>query len=178
MWKAQMRKEFPIPATDAVCRQPPRRRGGFTLTESLIAAAVLAASVIGVAAALSASYQHAATLESTATATTLARQLLEQVVAMPFEDDDPTSEYRSIADYHQRPYTDTTTALTSRNGTALNVGHGQSYLRQVTVHYRLTPEGKNVATSDLAVVTVTVTPPPPHPAVSLSRLVTAGQVEY
>src|SRR5690606_14095249 len=86
-WKAQMPMESPIPAIDAMRRRPVHRRG-FTLTESLIASAVLAASVIGVAAALSASYQHAATLESTATATTLARQLLEQVVAMPFDDAD------------------------------------------------------------------------------------------
>src|SRR5690606_7492336 len=102
-----MPMESPIPAIDAMRRRPVHRRG-FTLTESLIASAVLAASVIGVAAALSASYQHAATLESTATATTLARQLLEQVVAMPFDDADSTSAYRSIADYYQRPYTDTT----------------------------------------------------------------------
>lgn len=150
-------------------------RGGFTLTESLIASVVLAMSVIGVAGALSVSYQNSAALDNTAVATTLARQLLEEIAAKPYTDDDDSNAYRSIADYHERPYVDATSGLTSRSGVDLEVGGGQVYTRQVTVKYRLTPDGADVPWSELALVTVTVTPPSPASPVSLSKLISVSR---
>ncbi len=150
---------------------------GFTLTESLIASVVLATSVIGVAGALSVSYQNSAGLDHAGVATALARQLLEEVASKPYTDEDSSNEYRSIADYHDRPYTDVTLGLTSRSGVALEVGGDQVYTRQVTVRYRLTPDGADVPWSDLALVTVRVTPPRPGLPVTLSQLVAAERIE-
>lgn len=153
-------------------------RRGFTLTESLIASVVLAMSVIGVAGALSVSYQNSAGLDSTAVATTLARQMLEEIAAKPYTTEPHDSmEYRSLADYHERPYTDVTSGLTSRSGVALEVGGNQVYTRQVTVKYRLTPDGADVPWSELALVTVTVTPPPPAGPVSLSKLMAVSRTD-
>lgn len=153
------------------------RRRGFTLTESLIASVVLATSVIGVAGALSVSYQNSEGLDHSAMATALARQLLEEVTAKPYTDEDGSNEYRSIADYYDRPYTDATPGLTSRSGVELDVGGDAVFTRQVTVQYRLTPDGTDVQRSELAVVSVIVTPPLPAQAVTLSQLVTADKIE-
>lgn len=153
------------------------RPRGFTLTESLIASVVLATSVIGVAGALSVSYQNSEGLDHSAVATALARQLLEEVTAKPYTDADGSSDYRSIADYYDRPYTDATPGLTSRSGLELDVGGDAVFTRQVTVKYRLTPDGTDLEWSELALVSVIVTPPPPAQAVTLSQLVTADQIE-
>ena len=152
-------------------------RRGFTLTESLIASVVLATSVIGVAGALSVSYQNSEGLDHSAVATALARQLLEEITAKPYTDEDGSNDYRSIADYYDRPYTDATPGLTSRSGLELDVGGDAVFTRQVTVKYRLTPDGTDLQWSELALVSVTVTPPPPAQAVTLSQLVTADQIE-
>lgn len=153
------------------------RPRGFTLTESLIASVVLATSVIGVAGALSVSYQNSEGLDHSAVATALARQLLEEVTAKPYTDEDGSNDYRSIADYYDRPFTDATPGLTSRNGVELDVGGDEVFTRQVAVQYRLTPDGTDVQWSELALVSVIVTPPLPAQPVTLSQLVTADKIE-
>src|SRR5215813_12309896 len=63
-----------------------RRARGFTLAEGLIAAVVLAAAVAGIVGPISAAYQQTRALEEASIATSLARQLLDEIVAKPFVD--------------------------------------------------------------------------------------------
>src|SRR5436190_20655919 len=58
---------------------------GFTLAESLTASVVLAAAVVGIAGSLSASYQQSAVHGDSAIALDLARELMEEVSAKPFD---------------------------------------------------------------------------------------------
>ena len=58
--------------------------GGFTLVESLIATVILAIAVVGIAGTLAATYQQSKEQTSSAEATQLARQLMEEISAKPF----------------------------------------------------------------------------------------------
>jgi len=156
-------------------------RRGFTLAEGLIASTVLAVAVAGVAAPLMAAAKQASAAQETATATALARQLLEETAARPFPDPAtlatrttlPTgatrSQFRDLSDY--RGYADSTPRLATMSGGSAGVTAAGVFRRAVTVEYRTTYAGGSATSGDYALVTVTVTPPA-GPVVSAARVVT------
>src|SRR5688572_22983878 len=70
------------------------RRAGLTLAESLIACVVLAIAVAGMMAPIAASHQQSRAAESSATCASLARQLMDEIVARPFVD--PTDQSTTL----------------------------------------------------------------------------------
>ncbi|CAN5401452.1 hypothetical protein BH10PLA1_BH10PLA1_02650 [soil metagenome] len=147
------------------CRQ---RDAGFTLVEALIATFILALATVGIAQLLGASAQQAGAMQDKSVSIELARQLMEEIAAHPVADasgdislgreagENSRSQYNQIDDYHL--YHDTTSSLTMLDGTVVDLGSGQTYSRDVTVEYRMTPSG--LATSSpsapFCVVTVSV----------------------
>jgi MSHA pilin protein MshD len=157
-------------------------RRGFTLAEGLIASVVLAAAVAGIVGPLGASYQQTALGRQRSVAVSLAEQLLEEIIARPFVDptdgslsrgpepgENGRGNFDNVDDYHG--YTDSTATLSAMNGAGLGYSGGQSYTRTVTVQYRSTRSGPEVASGDFALVTVTVTAADGQ-SLALSRLVT------
>ncbi|HEY8667517.1 MAG TPA: prepilin-type N-terminal cleavage/methylation domain-containing protein [Tepidisphaeraceae bacterium] len=147
-----------------------RRRGGFTLVESLIASVVLAIAVIGVAGVMGTSFKHVEALDQGMTAVSLAKQLMEEIAAKPFLDpvlktaplgheaaETTRASYNNIGDYDG--YADESSGLQTPAGTNVSLGTGQSFTRRVTVEYRATPGGAAASSGDFARVTVTVTCP-------------------
>jgi type II secretory pathway pseudopilin PulG len=153
------------------------------LIESLLAAVVLAILALGVAGALSVSYQTTVTLNQTATATALGRELLEEIVGKPLLDSSTgtttpvatkmaaaRSTFTGVGDYNL--YTDTSTALATLGGTTVNATTGQTFTRSVTVTSGATPSGDTLSPAgDFALVTVTVTTPSGQ-SVKLQRVAT------
>ena len=139
----------------------------FTLAESLIASVVLAAAVIGIAGSLSASYQQSEFQEDSATALDLARELMEDVSAMPFDPPGGTNaagwptvtdrtKYDTIDDYNN--YQDVSDATKLFNGTTKDVANAGGFTRTVGVVYGV-PAGLTGNTNDFAMVSVTVQAP-------------------
>ena len=163
---------------------PWRARFGFTLLESLVAAAVLGAAVVGVAAPLLASHQQSQAAQQTGMAIAIARQLLEEIAARPFAEPDGSTHlgpesgettraaYDNADDYHA--YEDSTPALKSIDGSTLIVA-GETYKRSVSVQYRSGRSGPTANTGDYALVTVSVLEPCGR-VVRLARLIT--RVKY
>ena len=131
-------------------------------------------------APVAASYRNAQVADEMIQATTLLRQLMEEISAKPFED--PTdrsltlgpesgegdrSQYDNVDDYNG--LADSTAALTLLDGTTLNWSGGL-YERSVSVEYRASPSATVASSGDFAVVTVTVTTPHGQ-AISAQRLV-------
>jgi prepilin-type N-terminal cleavage/methylation domain-containing protein len=147
------------------------RRRGFTLVESLIASVVLAVAVVGIAGTLAASYQQARDQVSVAEATQLARQLIEEISARPFEvpAGSPSNAvgwsagnpnraiYDDISDYHG--YTDNSTSITTQAGVVQSFGTAGPYERFVTVTEGPVPQGHTAPAIDFKQVKVTVTRP-------------------
>lgn len=160
-------------------RQQPRRRA-FTLAESLIASVILAAAVLAIGETLNASAQHAAASQQQATAISLARQLLEEIAAKPFDDPDsdesgtiPRSAFDDVHDY--AGYTDFSDALAPLGGSAVNVGGGTRFTRTVTIQAQKPSLATPAPTNDFALVTVAVTTPGGK-GVKLSKLMTRTTV--
>jgi prepilin-type N-terminal cleavage/methylation domain-containing protein len=178
------------------------RSCGFTLAESLIASVVLAIAIVGVSGTITASQNQTASHETTSIAGSLARELMEEVCALPLKLPDNTpgwpgnvtnrALYDTIDDF--RGYTDTVTASVARTSTS-SLGTfnsasppstvvasgiaptptGGQFTRQVTVTYPTTVFSASDASGDFAIVTVTVTGMGGAP-VTLSRLVTKTNV--
>jgi len=144
----------------------------------MIASVVLAVCVVAMATSLAASSQQSAEARQRILASSLAKQLFEEIAAKPFAD--PTngaltlgpeiaqgevaqdrSTFDNIDDYNG--YTDTTTVLTDRTGSAVgttsaSVGGGVLLRRSVTVTYGQRPTGHTAPPSaDFALVTVNIT---------------------
>jgi len=157
-----------------------RRVAGFTLLEALIAAVVLAIGVVGVSATLTASTQQSKAMATDTTAQMLARELMEEVAAKPFNPpnagDQPGAQqgnthretYDNLADYNG--YQDAT-PLKSLAGDVIDTGDGVTYFRTVGVEFRNTPSGGPVSLGDFAMVTVTVKANGGR-TISINRLVT------
>jgi prepilin-type N-terminal cleavage/methylation domain-containing protein len=163
------------------------RRRGFTLAESLMASTVLAAAVVAMIAPLCASHRQAEAMTEATTATGLARQLLEEIAAKPFDDPNGATQlgpeagetsralYNNTDDYDG--YTDATIAaggvgqIAMLDGSTVSIANGQGYLRSVTVRYLSGRAGPVAATGEYALVTVTVTAPSGR-LVQLQRVVT------
>jgi prepilin-type N-terminal cleavage/methylation domain-containing protein len=173
-----------LPAATRLMTSPRRSRGrGFTILESLLAAAVLTILAAGVGQLLAASYQQTLAENQTATAVALGRQLLEEIACKPLLDPatgnttplataktGARSAFTGAGDYNL--YSDHSTSLTTLGGATENVTTGQTYTRSVSVQLGATPTGDSVSpTSDFAVVTVTVTTPLGQ-TVKLQRLLT------
>jgi len=138
---------------------------GFTLAESLMASVVLAAAVVGIAGSLSASYQQSAVHGDAATALDLARELMEEVAAKPFEPATGATNgagwpsvtdrtlYDTIDDYNG--YEDSGVAIKMFSGSTVDASNGGTFARRVTVENAV-PTGLTGSASDFAIVTVTV----------------------
>jgi Tfp pilus assembly protein PilV len=163
---------------------PGRFHSGFTLAESLIASVVLAAAVIGISGALTTSYQQSRFLDQTATALSLARELMEEIAAKPFSDPDgiaeasyPTRATRdNVADYHN--YTDQSTTLATISGTVRNLTGSDVYTRAVTVTAGPKPSqlAASASIDNFKTVTVLVTTPSGQ-KVTISQLMTNAKIE-
>jgi type II secretory pathway pseudopilin PulG len=157
------------------------RRGGFTLVEALLAAVVLAVAVLGACSTLSASYQNISSLRQTATAVSLARELIEEIAARPYVSPidgstttGPTASmtnrslFAKVGDY--QGYTDSTSNMIGLDGSTVSVGQGEVYTRGVTITFGAKPSvDTSSPANDFALVTVTVAMPSGQ-KVSLSRM--------
>jgi prepilin-type N-terminal cleavage/methylation domain-containing protein len=177
---------------------PRRNRGGFTLAESMIASVVLAIAVVAVSGAIVASQAQNTTQIEDTIALNLARQLMEEIVAVPLATADSScwpnltdrSQYDRVNDL--AGYTDIvkvplrrgsgsglagTIDLDSARPSVTVVTSGnptlssEKYKRQVTITYPTTPfAGATVTAGDFALVKVTVTGPEGN-VVTLTRLI-------
>jgi hypothetical protein len=151
-------------------RTTSRARDGFTLAESLIASVVLAASVIGVSGALTASYQNSSGYGNTTTALGLAQELMEEISAKPtvlasgstnhagWPTEADRSKYDTVDDYNG--YSDVSSSIKTSDGSTVNAGDGGSYIRTVTVTPNAMPPSITTGTaSDFLLVTVAVQMP-------------------
>jgi Tfp pilus assembly protein PilV len=140
---------------------------GFTLVEGLMASVVLAAAVIGIAGSLGAAYKQNSATEDSCVALDLARELMEEVSAKPFDTTGtnaagwPTVSdrklYDTIDDYNG--YHDSSDAIPMWNGTNIDAGNGTVFTRAVSITSNARPTGLTGTTSDFVLVTVTVTAP-------------------
>lgn len=152
-------------------------RRGFALAEALIASVLLCVLVVGIAGTLAASSNAAMVASESATATMLARQLIEEIAGKAFPQAGVTtapgwsagtqsrSGYDDAADYDG--YTDTTPVSTLGGGTVSVSG---SYTRTVSFTQRTGVSGPSGG-GDFGLVTVTVTTPS-GATVQVSRLMT------
>ena len=135
----------------------------------MIASVVLAASVIGIATALGASYQQDGVRGNVTTALSLARQLMEEIASRPLElpsymTDKPgwssgqtdRRQYDTIGDYNG--YSEVSGSIQTVDGTLIDMGDGGSYTRTVTVA-AAQPSGLTGPAADFVKVTVTVQMP-------------------
>jgi hypothetical protein len=147
----------------------------------LIAAVVLAIAVVGIAGTLAASYQQQRNQVSASEATQLARQLMEEISAKPFElaAGDPNNpgwsagnrnreQYDEIGDYHG--FADVSTNIKTLSGDSQSVGSAGPYNRSVTVVKGPVPvgytgPGGTSLLDDFKTVTITVTRPNAPPIV-------------
>ena len=157
------------------------RRRGFTLVESLIASVVLAVAVVGIAGTIAASYQQTKDQVSVAEATQLARQLIEEISARPFEvpagsasnavgwsgGNPNRSLYDDVSDYHG--YTDSSTSIAMPSGGTQSFGTAGPYIRSVSVTSGPVPQGHTAPAGDFKQVKVTVTRPR-GPAIVISKV--------
>jgi Tfp pilus assembly protein PilV len=155
-------------------------RGGFTLVEGLMASVILAAAVIGIAGSLGASYKQNAIAEDSGVGLDLARELMEEVAAKPFDPPTATNAagyptvtdrklYDTIDDYNG--YHDSSDSIPMWNGSTVDAGNGGVFTRSVSVQQNARPTGLTGNISDFAMVTVTVTAPSGQ-VYSLSQLCT------
>jgi hypothetical protein len=148
----------------------------------MIASVVLAASVIGIAAALGASYQQNAVRGNTTTALSLAQQLMEEIASRPVElpsymTNKPgwssgqidRRQYDTIDDYNG--YAEVSSSIQTSDGTTIDMGDGGSYTRTVTVTTGAQPAGLSGPSADFVRVTVTVQMPRSQ-SISISQLFT------
>jgi Tfp pilus assembly protein PilV len=131
----------------------------------LIASFVLAVAVVALATALGTTSSQARAFDVDAASLSLARQLMEEVLARPF--DPPAygdhagwktgnhnkSQYDDIGDFDG--FTDAA-GFASNNGSGA-AGGDLSFHRSVAFAHRATPGGADVADGDFGMITVTVT---------------------
>jgi len=155
------------------------RRAAFTVVEGLLAAVILSVAVGGVAMTMGAAHSQSAMLRENTRMVTLARQLMEEITALPFADPDTNKaklgpneyergSYDDIGDYHG--YSDSSTGLTTAGGEPAAMTDTGAYLRTVTVKFRSQPQGPADNNGNLALITVKITAPSGR-TFDLSRLV-------
>jgi hypothetical protein len=147
---------------------------------------VLAASMVGIAGALSASYQQCAVRGNMNTALGLAQQLMEEIASRPMDPPGGTtnkpgwsagqtdrSQYDTIDDYSG--YADVSGSIKTSDGTTLDLGDGGSYTRNVTVTSGAVPPGLTGTAADFLLVTVKVQMPHKQ-SISVSQLITRATI--
>ncbi len=160
--------------------------GGFTLVEAIIATALL----VLVAAAVLQPFQIAATLRDDeahrTSATFLAEQLLEEILAKPFYDPQGDSapgpetgesvrgDYDNVDDYHG--HVEATGTLTDVTGQAIDDSIGRDLSRTATVEYVYVDQQSGEDDPTIVLVTVSVFRDAQR-LVRLSRLVRAPDGE-
>jgi Tfp pilus assembly protein PilV len=159
---------------------------GFTLAECLVASVFLAIAVVGLAGALAAASQQDTQLDADAAALSLARQLMEEVAARPFDapasgdqagwagNNFDRSTYDNVADFDG--YQDSTVpgaATGQGSATVRNL----TFTRTVDFEYRASPAGAAAANGDFGMLTVTVTAANTGTNVKLHRLVSRLTVD-
>jgi len=150
----------------------------------MIASVVLAASSVGVLSMVNASYAASTAVRDEATAVALARELIEEVAAVPWTPAPavaprvacpgwPTvtnrQDYDNVADYDG--YTDATTSLATVSGISVAAPLGGTFTRAVAL--LTTPLAGVTTPTNFMAVQVTVTTPRGR-TITLSRLVAAG----
>ena len=145
----------------------------------MIASVFLAISVVGVSSALMASSDESRQIDESTTAQGLARELLEEMTARSFTQQPNPGysagihtrlNYDDVADYDG--YTDnTTTGITTLEGTTVTIGDGVTYTRMASFSYRTTPGGSKTSSGDFGLASVTVSSPD-GVSVTLQRLLT------
>jgi type II secretory pathway pseudopilin PulG len=159
---------------------------GFTLVEAVIATALL----VLVAAAVLQPFQIAATLRDEeahrTSATFLAEQLMEEILARPFDDPDGDSapgpesdestraDYDNVDDYHG--HTEPAGQLTDATGEAIDDTIARDLNRSATVEYVYVDQQSGQEDPTIALVTVSVFRAGQR-LVRLSRLVRAPDGE-
>lgn len=148
----------------------------------MIASVILAASVIGLAGVLAASYQQSAVRGNTATALALAQQLMEEIASKPLDlpvyvTNQPgwssgqvdRRQYDTIDDYNG--YVDVSGSIQTQSGAIVNLGDGGAYTRIVSVTPGAQPAGLTGPAGDFVEVTVTIQMPRSQ-ELSISQLFT------
>jgi prepilin-type N-terminal cleavage/methylation domain-containing protein len=141
-----------------------RARGGFTLMEGLIASVVLAILALGVIGSVSTAYEQSEYVHDGATAITLARQLMDEIVSKPYSSSNPLgtggtrSTFTNVCAYNK--YSDASESMPLLSGGTLDVTGSESYARSVSVAEGNKPSIDTLSpATDFATVTVTVTYP-------------------
>ena len=170
--------EPPSPNIEPPRLRPAPRPAGFTLVESLIASVVLAVAVVGISGTIADAYQQSRQQVYAAEATQLARQLIEEISAKPFEvpagspnnavgwsaGNANRATYDDVQDYHG--YNDVSTSMPTLGGSVQSFGTAGPYARSVAVANGPVPVGHTAAVaSDFKRVIVTVTRPDGDPVV-------------
>lgn len=159
-----MTAEYRIPAISV--RAQTRRSRGFTLLESLVASVVLAILVLGVVGSLTTSYAQSQVVRTNGTAVMLARQLTDEMTAKPFSTSvefgpgagmTTRGSFTSVNNY--AGYSDTSTEITTLNGTTLDTTGSDVYTREVTAAYATASIDTSSPANSFAIVNVTVTGP-------------------
>jgi|GEM_PF-4778003 len=116
--------------------------------ESLIASVVLSIAVVGIAGTLVATSQQAQDVDDSTIVNSLARELMEEVVAKPFKapvtgdvagwtgGNTNRKTYDNLNDFHA--YADIS-PFQSLGGRSIDPGTGQTYTREVQIEDRLSP---------------------------------------
>lgn len=122
-----------------------RTSGGFTLLESLLAAVVLAGAISAVIWPFSVAAQNQQASERRTLASCLAQELMEEVIAKPFNDPDgpgglgpevgetTRADYDNIDDYHG--YSEAAGQIRSFDGEVMAGDAGAYLSRNVTAAY-------------------------------------------
>lgn len=152
------------------------RHRGFSVAEGLVASAVLAIAVVGIAGPLISASENSRVARQRTGALVAARQLMEEIAAHPLCNGAPTplgptlpaentrAKYDTVGDYHG--YHDTTATVTTLDGsaTAINTPQPVVYTRDVTVEYKTWDAttgtfSPSANVTDFAVATVAVATP-------------------
>lgn len=170
----------------------PRLRG-FSLAESLAASVVLAIAVLGVSGVLIAGSENARAVDDSAVCSSLARELMEEIIALPFAppatgdvggwsaNNRNRFTYDNVADF--KGYNDAS-PFDMLSGRSVSPQSGRLYKREVLFEYRATPSGAAVNTAvvapatpaDFGMVTVRVLSSGGE-SIALTRLVCNAQIE-
>jgi len=157
-----------------------RPHSGFTLTESLMGVAILAMSITAITMPFTAGAQNELADARRTLATSLAQEMIEEILAKPFNDPEGTSdvgpeadetgrgEFDNVDDYHG--YIETAGNITGLDGQAIDDPVAAGLSRGITATYVYVSGQSDGEVASFILITVDVDY---HDAtvVSLSRLV-------